>query len=108
MAKIDENQEAIARIRTALDNYDKAIQEQQPTDDEVPDTNEYSQFNLGQCLWAFGAPEKTTTAASLEQGIFAQHPDALLRHLDARLRSFLRTHISVDCIPDGVPLVVRI
>ena len=55
MARIDENQEAIARTRMAVDNYDKAMREQQPADDEVPVQSEYVEFTSGQRLWALGA-----------------------------------------------------
>ena len=106
MVKIDENQEAIAAIRMAVDNYDKAMQDEAPEDDEIPEPSELVQFNVAQRLWAFGAPERTTTAKALEQGVFAQHPDSLFHHLDTRLKAFLREHVSIDCISDDTALKV--
>jgi hypothetical protein len=107
MAKIDENQEAVAKIRMAVDNYDKAIQEQQPERHELPNPSELSCFNSGQRLWAFGSLESVTTAKVLEQTAFTRHPDSLFRHLDSRLKAFLRTHVSADCVSDEAALNVR-
>jgi hypothetical protein len=107
MARIDENQEAIARIRMAVDNYDKAMQKQQPADDEVPDKSEYLQFTSGQRLWALGALSQTTIAKSLENDTYMRHPDMLLRHLDCKLKAFLQKHVSAGCISDDDELKVR-
>lgn len=106
MAKIDKNQEAIAIVRMAIDNYDRMTEDQQPKSDEVPEPSELAQFNTGLCLWALGSPECISTAKTLEQEVFVQHPDVLLRHLDTRLKAFLREHVSVDCISDDVALKV--
>ena len=107
MAKIDENQEVIATIRMAVDNYDRMMRDQQPEAEEVPKPSELAQFKSGECLWALGAPERTTTAKILEQTIFVRHPDGLLRNLDSRLKAFLRQHVSINCISDDIVLKVK-
>jgi hypothetical protein len=53
MGRIGETQEAIARIRMSVDNFDKAAHESEDTDDNIDETPVDSDANAH---WAFGAP----------------------------------------------------
>lgn len=108
MAQIDENQEVIARIRMTIDNHDKARRFPDAEDDEIPDQDEQDKLDAEQCHWSLGAPERITTAKVLEQGIFRHQRNRFFRQFDSRLKSFLREHISANCIGTDEPLKVSL
>ena len=105
MAKIDENQEVIARIRIAIDNYDRARRLEDAEEEEIPDNKELRKSDTGERHWSFGAPGKITTAKNLEQD-FQLESKTLFRHCDRNLKSFLRKHIAANCIGKDEPLKV--
>ncbi|KIM72356.1 hypothetical protein PILCRDRAFT_93491 [Piloderma croceum F 1598] len=96
MAKIDKNQEVIARIQMLIDEYDKARQFRDAKDEELPDEEEQQKSAENQCHWSLGAPDRLLTAKALEQ-LFEQ-TSPFFRQFDWKLKSFLRKYISADCI----------
>lgn len=104
MARIDENQEAIARIRMAIDNYDRARRHLDAEEDEIPDDEELHKSVMDERHWSLGAPEKKTIAKNLEQGF--RQPSRFFRHFDRNLRSFLQKHITADCVGKDEPIKV--
>ena len=105
MAKIDENQEVIARIQMLVDEYDKARQFRDAEDEELPDEEEQQKSAENQCHWSLGAPDRLLTAKVLEQ-LFEQRPSPFFHQFDRKLKSFLRKYISADCIGKDDPLKV--
>src|SRR5712671_2691196 len=110
MAQIDEKQEAIAKIRMALDNDIAArarIEAEAGVNSE--DFKENSFPNLAQSVWAapdnvnghtphwkFGSPERPLNSHVLETEILAPY-DLPFKEFDERLRDFL-----ASCLPDEV------
>lgn len=105
MARIDENQEVIARIRMLIDNYDKTRRFEDAEDEELPDEEEQHKCEVDQRHWSLGAPDQATMARLLEQQ-FQQRPNTLFRQFEWKLKSFLRKHVSPDCIGKDEPLKV--
>ncbi|KIJ28811.1 hypothetical protein M422DRAFT_269862 [Sphaerobolus stellatus SS14] len=92
MTRIDENQEAIARIRTAVDIHDKlmdiALQEENITDgDECPKPI------ISQNHWSLGSPLRTISAKQYE---LRQVGRPGFRHFEKKLRSFLSDNIDAQ------------
>ena len=81
MAKIDENQEVIACICMAIDNYDRACQLEDAKEEEIPDSEELHKSDAGKCHWILGVPGKITTAKNLEQD-FQQELKTLFWHFN--------------------------
>jgi hypothetical protein len=106
MAQIDENQEVIASIRMAVDNYDKTRQLKDADDKKIPDEDEHARSDTKKHHWSVGAPEHSTTAKSLKQE-FQHKPSRFFQQFDTKLKSFLRKHISADCIDMHEPLKVQ-
>jgi hypothetical protein len=72
MAKIDENQEVIAQIRMAVDNYDNTqrLEEFEDTaDEELPGLNVSFLSGIGGSHWKLGAPDHATTSKLLQDDI---------------------------------------
>jgi len=111
MVKINENQEVIARIRMAINNYDKAHQFKDIDEEEVLNDDELQKSDADQRHWSLGAPEKMTTAKNLEQrfqqmSIMSNSP--IFKQFDFELKSFLRKHTSADCVRMDESLRVRL
>lgn len=85
MARIDEIQEAIARIRMYTDNYD-AVQ-REPEDNEE-DLDETPVDPLDSAHWAFGAPVpgRLVNSRALEE---ANSHSPAFANFDFRLREFI-------------------
>jgi len=95
MDRIDETQEAIARIRMAIDNYDKQHAEDEQEEDTVFDeTPNASQF--GSASWRFGVPERLFSSRSLEE--FLKSVGFAVPNFDLMLRDFIAEHFPGDCI----------
>ena len=105
MARIDENQEVIARIRMLINNYDKTRRFEDAEDEELPDEEEQHKCEVDQRHWSLGAPDQATTARLLEQQ-FQQRPNTLFRQFEWKLKSFSQKHVSPDCIGKDEPLKV--
>jgi hypothetical protein len=107
MARIDENQEVIARIWMLIDNYDNAHQYEDTEDEELPNDEEQSKSTENQCHWSLGAPERVTTARALEQHFqIEQKTNNFFQHFEQKLKSFLQKHVSADCVSKDEPLKV--
>lgn len=105
MARIDENQEVIARIRMLLDNYDKTQRSDDADNEELPDEEERHKTNIAQRHWSLGAPEQVTTARALQQS-FQHEQNSFYQQFEGKLKSFLRKNVSDDCIGKDEPLKV--
>lgn len=95
MARIDENQEAIARIRMAVDDDDKARARQAKlgTDDGETISREPEQSKH----WSFGSPSGTRlNSRALERNLAAT--DHNYASFDERLRCFI-----TETIPEEAP-----
>lgn len=109
MAKIDENQEVIAQIRMAVDNYDDAqrLKEFGDVEDELhgpgPDSDMTFSSGIG---WKLGAPEYATTSKILQDDIFKNKTSRFFQSFDSKLKSFLREHVSANCIDMHTSLMV--
>ena len=101
MAKIDENQEAIARIRLAVDDYDRECRErhEQPSADELPDDSESLASLPSQKAtaegpheksWSFGGRQPIRTALDVEE---STKSNPVYRDFSRRLHSFLLEHL---------------
>lgn len=119
MARIDEKQEAIARIRMAIDNDIAArakIKAEAETNND--DFKADSQPNLVQSVWAapenidgqsphwkFGSPEKPINSRALE----TEMPtlcNLSFKEFDDRLRDFLSLCLPTEVIRYEDPIVV--
>ncbi|KAJ7897727.1 hypothetical protein B0H14DRAFT_2494751 [Mycena olivaceomarginata] len=95
MDRIDETQEAIARIRMAIDNYDKQrAEDKQEEDIEFDETPNASQF--GSASWRFGAPERLFNSRSLEE--FLKSVGFAVPNFDLMLRDFIAENFPGDCV----------
>ncbi|KAJ7125922.1 hypothetical protein C8R44DRAFT_702274 [Mycena epipterygia] len=125
MARIDETQEAIARIRMNIDNYDRAQREA----DDLDDVDETPVDPQNTAHWAFGTPfsgrlmnsravEDANTGSAafqdfdfrLRQFISDMYPAENIRYEDTiMIRSFKCVHISYQSLEDwrGVRDIVR-
>ncbi|PPQ87069.1 hypothetical protein CVT25_000049 [Psilocybe cyanescens] len=121
MARIDEKQEAIARIRMAIDNDIAArakIKAEAETNND--DFKADSQPNLVQSVWAapenidgqsphwkFGSPEKPINSRALE----TEMPtlcNLSFKEFDDRLRDFLSLCLPTEVIRYEDPIVIRL
>lgn len=97
MAKINENQEVVARIRMAINEYDEISRHHIVKDaspDEVPEPAEEMQ----QRHWKLGTPDLMTTAKIFEKEVSGGRSQSVYRTFEAKLKSFLRENVSPDCI----------
>jgi hypothetical protein len=105
MVRIDENQEAIALIRMAIDNDNKAwaLQAQENVNDhgEVDSGKPESRLHGPERHWIFGSPHRTSSGTRVEsrelEKIFVPTNHDFVS-FDQRLRSFI-TH----CFPEDAP-----
>jgi hypothetical protein len=95
MVKIDENQEAIALIRMAIDNDNKSRTLQAPADIE---DNEPTDSEILHQHWTFGSRTSGTQLDSraLEKKLAPSNRDFI--SFDERLRAFI-----AHCFPDDAP-----
>ncbi|EGO00926.1 hypothetical protein SERLA73DRAFT_71896 [Serpula lacrymans var. lacrymans S7.3] len=102
MARIDENQEAIAHIRMTVDNYDKAhhndTEDQDLGDDAGRNDDQRSTQPTPDNHWMLGSPTNLTSSVVME------HCEGL-KGFDKRLRSFLVSSCNV-AVGDG-PISIR-
>jgi ribosomal protein L9 len=82
MNRIDETQEAIARIRMAIDKYDKQREDEQEEEAELDETQQTSRVHS--VSWKFGAPGRLFNSTTFEEylnsvGIAAKEFDLMLR-----------------------------
>ena len=116
MSQIDEKQEAIAKIRMAIDN-DAAAREAKISSAVFEEDDELSR-NLGKPVWAapdnlnghpshwiFGSPEKPINSRTLETEMSDQG-DASFKDFDERLRDFLSLHLPDEAIRYEDPILV--
>ncbi|KAG5650062.1 hypothetical protein H0H81_000906 [Sphagnurus paluster] len=108
MAQIDEKQEAIAKIRMAIDNNAAACAKiDAEAEISYDDFEEDGSMDLGQSIWAaldtlnghsphwkFGSPGKPTNSRTLETKM-SSLDDSSFKEFDERLRDFISL-----CIPD--------
>lgn len=97
MVKIDENQEAIALIRMAIDNDNKSRTLQAQTDIEDHETNSDSEMHNLKQHWTFGSRSSTRLDSRvLEKQLAPGDRDFIA--FDERLRSFI-----AHCFPEEAP-----
>lgn len=107
MARINENQEVIARIRMLINNYDDARRFEDAEDEELPNDEEQRKSTENQRHWSLGAPGRVTTARALEQHFRTeQKTNNFFQHFEQKLKSFLQKHVSADCVSKDEPLKV--
>jgi hypothetical protein len=109
MVKIDENQEVIAQIRMAVDNYDNTqrLEEFEDTaDEELPGSNVSFLSGIGGSHWKLGAPDHATTSKLLQNDMFKTKTSRFFQNFDSKLKSFLREHVSDDFIDINTSLKV--
>lgn len=104
MAKIDENQEAIARIRTEVDKYDennrrRLLKDADP--EEVPEPAEEARCSN----WKLGAPDRATTAKKLEENVFSGRTGEIYKKFAYHLKNFL-LQVSPGCLSQTEDLKV--
>lgn len=94
MVRIDETQEAIARIRMAIDNDSKARADQCQPDfqsDNGPKIKSPSELSNLERDWSFGSPSGgQSTSRDLEKTLAPTDRDYFT--FDERLRSFITYH----------------
>jgi len=118
MAQIDEKQEAIAKIRMAID-HDFAARAKIEADAEV-NSEEDLLPNLARSIWAapdsvdghsphweFGSPEKPINSRALETEMSALG-DASFKEFDERLRDFLSSCLPDEAIQYEDPILVSV
>lgn len=125
MAQIDEKQEAIARIRMAVDNDVAARAKIEAEAGLNEDFKEVTLFesNHDQSVWAapknidgysphwkFGSPEKPINSRALETEISLLHPshDSSFKEFDEHLRDFLSLCLPDEAIQYEDPIVVSL
>ncbi|KAF8214604.1 hypothetical protein K438DRAFT_1562992 [Mycena galopus ATCC 62051] len=93
MDRIDETQEAIARIRMAIEKYDEQREEdEQEEETELDDTPKLSQVNSAS--WRFGAPGRLFNSGTLEEYLDSVgHP---VHGFDLLLRDFITEQFPDD------------
>ncbi|KAJ7033041.1 hypothetical protein C8F04DRAFT_958197, partial [Mycena alexandri] len=93
MDRIDENQEALARIRMAVDRYDDRRKEDEQEDDmELDETA--SPGKLPSASWRFGSPERLVNSKSFEQSL--ELAGFRVHDFDLMLRDFIAEHYPAD------------
>ncbi|KAJ7114378.1 hypothetical protein C8R44DRAFT_630272 [Mycena epipterygia] len=104
MSRIDETQEAIARIRMTIDNYDERQHKLQDSDDSVDETPVDPQASAH---WAFGAPVpgRLVNSRALEG---TNAGSALFRNFDFRLRQFISDEFPEEHIKYEDTILIRL
>ncbi|KAJ6493758.1 hypothetical protein DFH09DRAFT_1337978 [Mycena vulgaris] len=93
MNRVDETQEAIARIRMAIDKYDKQQEEDERADEDDFDAAPKISVRTS-ASWRFGAPQRLTNSKAFEQFLVsAGHP---VKHFDLMLRDFVAENFPGD------------
>ena len=93
MAKIDENQEAIAIICMAVDDNDRALQRLEMIDESEPELTKQDSGH-----WTFGSPRNGTRINSQELEQALAPTDSNFSSFDKRLRIFI-----ADNFPNEAP-----
>jgi hypothetical protein len=88
MDRIDETQEAIARIRMAIDKYDKQREEDERSDEDLEEKPRKS--DLTSASWRFGAPERTTNSRAFHEDLKLTGHSVM--DFDSLLRDFIAEH----------------
>lgn len=92
MARIDENKEALARIRLAVNEYDRILRQQLEDLEEITDPPNGQEHH-----WSVGSPLPWTTSLALAQD---QTGDYV--RFDTNLRAFLSKFVVHSPITDAV------
>ncbi|KAF8577619.1 hypothetical protein K439DRAFT_1664150 [Ramaria rubella] len=95
MVRIDENQEAMAHIRMAIDMQDKRHQEAFAVENATDDGEPPPEPVQSEHHWALGARQKKIYARQVEE----QNGDAAFRHFDSRLQTFLAETLPEESRP---------
>ena len=105
MAKIDENQEAVAWICTEVNKYDEYSRRKILRDAEaveVPEPTEETRCKN----WKLGAPDRVTTARELGEMVFTRRNGDVYKKFDHNLKDFL-LKVLPDCLSKAEDLKVR-
>ncbi|KAF8522668.1 hypothetical protein JB92DRAFT_2827536 [Gautieria morchelliformis] len=102
MTRIDENQEAIARIRMAIDAYEKELKDRNAEAEEEKKAQHNTQAAQPQGHWKLGSPEKHTTSMKLEE---SNKGNMVFQNFHKNLLGFLR-HIFPEDNLDSMPTKV--
>jgi hypothetical protein len=96
MCVIDEKQEAVARIRMAIDNDRMARLNLESTED-ISETLDLEMNHDGSNTWLLGSPEgKKMNLRAMAVGL--SNTDRQYRFLDERLRNFIACHMPKDAV----------
>lgn len=102
MARIDENQEAIASIRLDVDAADEEFKAQLEEEDPKEEKRAAKEAPTIQVHWQLGSPEKRTTTKRVEEA-YASEP--AFRGFQKNLFAYLKVAFPDEKI-DGTPLKV--
>ncbi|KAF8523994.1 hypothetical protein JB92DRAFT_2827152 [Gautieria morchelliformis] len=102
MTRIDENQEAIARIRMAIDAYEKELKDRNAEAEEEKKAQHNTQAAQPQGHWKLGSPEKHTTSMKLEE---SNKGNMVFQNFHKNLLGFL-WHIFPEDNLDSMPMKV--
>ncbi|TFK47051.1 hypothetical protein OE88DRAFT_1774381 [Heliocybe sulcata] len=114
MSAIDETQEAIARIRMAVDKADEVqsrrmAEDDDELEDDAPANGEgmvdEGSPNGNLCHWSFGAPAGGWTNSRLWEERASDHDQ--FRSFDSRLRTFLASALPDEPLPCEAPIQSR-
>ncbi|KAJ7464184.1 hypothetical protein FB451DRAFT_1352911 [Mycena latifolia] len=104
MNRIDETQEAIARIRMEIDKYDKQCEEDERTEepevDEAPNTSQ-----LTSASWRFGAPDRLVNSRAF--GDVLKSAGHQVDNFDLLLRDFVSEHFPGDRVSYEQQIQIR-
>ncbi|KAJ7077335.1 hypothetical protein C8R44DRAFT_896304 [Mycena epipterygia] len=103
MSRFDETQEAIARIRMAIDNYDKSQREAEENDEELDETPVDPQDTAH---WAFGAPVPGRLMNSKALAELNRDSPAF-ENFDFRLREFISETFPEEYIKYEDTIMIR-
>ncbi|KAJ3506762.1 hypothetical protein NLJ89_g6682 [Agrocybe chaxingu] len=98
MVKIDETQEAIARIRMTIDN-DKQARErlQAESDDNNREVQDTAEALCDSCQWTFGSPQGSKINARILAAKFPGAEDDY-GHFDKEIRAFIAENIPLEAL----------
>lgn len=91
MGRIDENQEVVAQIRSAIEAYDKSrLPDDVIEEDEIPDSEENNRAHRESRSWRLGAASQPTTGKWLERDfVRIGMSSSFYKNFDAHLKEFL-------------------
>lgn len=99
MVRIDETQEAIARIRMAIDDSNKARVVDPDDDQDTEDDNTApSSSPCDDSHWRLGAPSKLLDPHQLEECMIAEGRGREFQSFNSRLRAFLTHTFPQDAV----------